>query len=118
MSPPREAKLPSDVVTSCAAVERAIGGRDPASALNERLICSAVLYELMIVGEALNQAIKLEPGLDAEIEHAPQIIAFRNRIVHGYDVVLVEKVALVIQKDLGKLSRQVRAAMAARGITP
>ena len=48
------------------------------------MLRSAVERQLMIVGEALNQAIRLVPELGDSIGDSRQIIAFRNRLVHGY----------------------------------
>lgn len=41
--------------------------------------------DLEIVGEAINQALRIEPELVEAIPKAPVIIGMRNRIAHGYD---------------------------------
>ncbi len=40
---------------------------------------------LEIIGEAINQAIRIEPDLVHEIPDALVIVGMRNRIAHGYD---------------------------------
>ena len=48
---------------------------------------SGVERQLTIVGEGLNRLIKIEPAMASAITDARQIIAFRNILVHGYDIV-------------------------------
>ena len=45
----------------------------------------AVERRLIIIGEAVNKLVQLDP--DALIEEAQQIRAFRNRLVHSYDTI-------------------------------
>ncbi len=43
----------------------------------------AVERELEIIGEAMSRILKIEPEIS--ITNAKQIIAMRNRVIHGYD---------------------------------
>lgn len=52
--------------------------------LSDPLLRSAVERQLMIVGEALSQALKIDPALADAITDARRIVNFRNVIVHGY----------------------------------
>ena len=45
---------------------------------------------LEIIGEAINQAIRIEPVLVEAIPDALVIVGMRNRIAHGYDELLDE----------------------------
>lgn len=45
---------------------------------------SAVERQLEIIGEAIGQMLKLFPEVQEELPQAAQIIAFRNRLIHGY----------------------------------
>ena len=58
----------------------------------DALLRSAVERQLTIVGEALNRLKKIEPAAASSITDARQIIAFRNILVHGYDIVRDEVV--------------------------
>lgn len=49
-----------------------------------RLLRSAVDRQFEIIGEALNQLCKIERKWGDRIPDVPQIIAFRNVLIHGY----------------------------------
>jgi uncharacterized protein with HEPN domain len=51
------------------------------------LLRSAVERQFEIIGEALNQVLRLEPAMETRITHARRIVAFRNRLIHAYAVV-------------------------------
>lgn len=48
------------------------------------MLRSAVERQFEIIGEALNQLCKIEPHWAKRIPDVPQIIAFRNVLIHGY----------------------------------
>ena len=50
-----------------------------------RLLKSAVERHFEIIGEALNQALKIDPTLP--LTNKQQIVGMRNRIIHAYDAV-------------------------------
>jgi len=75
--------------------------------LADAFLRSAVERQFEIIGEALSQAIKLEPDLANAISEAKRIISFRNILIHGYAAVSNEVVWEVLQKDLPTLRRQV-----------
>lgn len=72
------------------------------------MLRSAVERQFEIIGEALNQLLQREPGLKRRISHAPLIIAFRNRLIHGYATVSDEVVWGVVEGYLPVLSGEVR----------
>jgi uncharacterized protein with HEPN domain len=67
---------------------------------------------LTILGEALNRLMKIQPATAADITDARQIIAFRNILVHGYDVVRNEVVWEILETGLPILAREVDALLA------
>jgi uncharacterized protein with HEPN domain len=93
------------IADSIAAIETYVaGGR--ASFMRERLIQDAVIRNFEIIGEA---AGRLSPELRTR-EGVPwgKVIAFRNRLIHGYwslDLVLVWN---VVENDLPALKNEVR----------
>ena len=62
---------------------------------------------MTIVGEALNRLKRIEPTAASSITDARQIIAFRNILVHGYDIVRGEVVWGILDADLPALIRDV-----------
>jgi uncharacterized protein with HEPN domain len=59
-------------------------GRSFEDYLADDVLRWAVERRLMIVGEALTVLRRIAPGTAARIPGLPQIIAFRNILVHGY----------------------------------
>ena len=88
------------------------GGREVF--LRERLIQDAVIRNLEIIGEA---AGRLSSGL-TEGGHTPwgKIVAFRNRLIHGYWTVDLLLVWDVIDKDLPVLRSTVTGLLTNRGM--
>ena len=92
------------IVDSISAIESFVaGGRD--EFLEKRLIHDAVIRNFEIIGEAANQlSLALR---ECEIVPWGRIIAFRNRLIHGYwsvDLILVWD---VVVRDLPTLKREV-----------
>lgn len=72
---------------------------------SDRKTQSAVERQLAIVGEALNQFRKLEPGV--QIDNDKQIIAFRNRLVHAYDSLDNSMIWLILKKHIEPLKIEI-----------
>jgi len=75
------------------------------------MLRSAVERQFEIIGEALNQLLRREPDLP-KISDAPLIIAFRNRLIHGYANVSDEVVWGVVEGYLPVLAGEVKALLA------
>lgn len=71
------------------------------------MLRSAVERQFEIIGEALNQAIRLEPFLSERISRTGRIIAFRNRLIHGYTSIADDLVWGVLETSLPVLHREV-----------
>ena len=76
--------------------------------LSERLLQSGVERQLMIIGEALNQADKIDPDISDRISAFRQIVNLRNVIVHGYAIIENETIWGILQNDLPILHEQVK----------
>jgi uncharacterized protein with HEPN domain len=59
------------------------------------------------VGEALHQLLRFEPTIASRISHTQRIIAFRNRLIHGYDSLADDIVWGVLETNLTALRREV-----------
>ncbi len=80
----RSKKYLSDILMAIELIEEFTEGiEDFGSYDSDRKTQSAVERQLAIIGEALNQFRKIEPGIP--FENDKHIIAFRNRLVHSYD---------------------------------
>ena len=67
------------------------------------LLRSAVERQFEIIGEALGNLARHEKALAEQIPDLPQIVAFRNILVHGYAVVDNQRVWRVVHESLPKL---------------
>ena len=96
-----------DIQQACRLLTAFIAGRSFDDYSTDPLLRSAVERQLTIVGEALNRLMKIEPAVASTITDARQIIAFRNILVHGYDVVRHEVVWGILENDLSILTQEV-----------
>jgi uncharacterized protein with HEPN domain len=80
-------KLLLDVLTACQAIERFAAGRNLADYQQDEQFRSATERKFEIIGEALSHLARKAPDVAARLSEVPAIIAFRNRITHGYDAI-------------------------------
>jgi len=105
---PEVRKYLYDVSQACEALLGFIQNKNLEDYQSNLLLISGVERQIMIIGEALNQAIKTAPELSAEIDNIRQIVNLRNVIVHGYATVENETVWGIVQEDVPKLHVQVK----------
>jgi uncharacterized protein with HEPN domain len=96
----------SDVIEAGHAIQQAVDGINLDDYCNSRLIRSSVEREFTIIGEALSQLSRRDGDLFAEIDQAPQIISFRNKLTHEYVTSNDQLVWGVIQNNLPVLLEQ------------
>jgi uncharacterized protein with HEPN domain len=75
------------------------------------MLQSAVERQSEIIGEALKQATDLDPSLQEPITEIGRIIAFRNRLIHGYSTVSPQIVWGIASNDVPVLLAEVRTIM-------
>ena len=90
----------NDVIESGNAISQAIAGICLEDYSQSRLIRSSVEREFTIIGEALNQLLQQDRELFEQVEEAPQIIAFRNKLTHEYTKINDQLVWGLIQINL------------------
>ena len=78
---------------------------------NDRALSSAIERNFITVGEALNRLVRADPSTAASLGNYPQIIAFRNIVVHGYDQIEHPIVWGIIQNEVPKLLAAVRTRL-------
>jgi uncharacterized protein with HEPN domain len=77
------------------------------------LLRSAVERQFEIIGEAVNRLAKIDSVITTGLPDAPRIVAFRNILIHGYDVVDNHVVWDVVQNNLKPLREHVSAMLTA-----
>lgn len=73
--------------------------------INNRMFRMAVEREIGIIGEALNQALKLQA--DLAITNARKIVGTRNYVIHAYDSLRPDMLWAIVINDLPLLKQEV-----------
>ena len=73
----------------------------------DALLRSAVERQFEIIGEAVNRLSKLDRTIVEGLPDSSRIVAFRNILIHGYDVVDNHVVWDVVQANLVSLHDRV-----------
>lgn len=105
-------KLLYDVATACAAIATFCAGRSLDDYEADLMLRSACERQFEIIGEAMTRLRDQHRDVFDRIDRAADIIAFRNRLIHGYDTVDSEIVWDVIQTKLPELAALVRDQLA------
>lgn len=100
-----------DVRESAVAIQSFVAGMDANGYAANEMAQAAVEHKFEIIGEALGQLGKLDAALAARIPDLPQIVAFRNQLIHGYATVRVSTVWNVVQNSLPSLLACVRSLL-------
>ncbi len=78
---------------------------------NNLTVKRAVERCLEIIGEAMNNLLTIDP--DINITGKRQIIALRNKIIHGYDKVSDQVIWNIVKENLTILNKEVENHMKA-----
>jgi len=79
-----------------------VQGKSRADLDRERVLALALLQLLQIVGEAAGRLSPAYCDMHPEIPW-PQIVALRNRLIHGYDVIDLDIVWSILSTDIPSL---------------
>lgn len=112
MTPLEVRKLLFDVQEACALIAQFLGGRSYEDYSASALLRSAVERQLATVGEALRQALSLDPALADRISDTRAIIGLRNRLIHGYANIAHDVVWRIATKDVPALRAEVSRVLA------
>ena|SRR5437899_11866656 len=104
---PKTPKLLDDVRDAAAFIRQVTDGKTLGVYGADRLLRQAVERNFEIIGEAISRLARVDPDIAARIGDHPQIIAFRNVLIHGYDLIDHAQVWQVITHDLPRLEQQV-----------
>lgn len=101
-----------DVLNSINLIQQFTAQRSLADYSNDVMLRSAVERQLEIIGEALAQLVRRFPNTGSRIGQHSEIIAFRNRLIHGYSFVANPVVWSIIETDLPRLQTEVKGLLA------
>jgi uncharacterized protein with HEPN domain len=104
-----------DVREAADAIVGFVAGMDERRCAASELVHSAVERKFEVIGEALNQLSKAHPALAAWIPDVPQIVAFRNLLIHGYALVDHDRVWGVITSSLPGVRQMVDSLLSELG---
>ena len=100
-----------DVRESALAIQSFTSGMDAATYAGNAMAQAAVERKFEVIGEALNQLSKFDAAMAARIPDLPQIVAFRNQLIHGYTKVKVGTVWNIAQSALPALLASVQVLL-------
>ena len=100
-----------DVRESALAIQQFTAGMDATGYAGNAMAQAAVERKFEIIGEALGQLAKADASMAARIPDLPQIVAFRNQLIHGYATVNVGTVWNITQNALPVLLSAVHSLL-------
>ena len=100
-----------DVREAAQAIQSFTADLDVKGYVGNEMVQAAVERKFEVIGEALNQLAKLDAALAARIPDVPQIVAFRNQLIHGYATVNPTTVWNIAQNALPELIRAVQGLL-------
>ena len=97
---PKCLKWLDDVWQAAELIQQVTHGITEADYLRDRFLRCGVERNFEIIGEALNRIRKADPALATQIPDTHKIVAFRNLVIHGYDMIRDSDVWRIIQSNL------------------
>ena len=113
---PKTPKLLEDVRDAAAFICEVVRGKTLADYRRERLFRQAIERNFEIIGEAMNRLAQHDMATTAQISKYRQIVAFRNVLIHGYDLIDHRVVWSAIEEEVPVLLTEVEALL--RGASP
>jgi uncharacterized protein with HEPN domain len=104
----------SDISGACEAIGRFLSGVDYAAYREAELTRSGVERQLILIGEAVNSLLRLEPELAGRISRARRIVDFRNQLAHDYAAVNHAVVWAIATDEAPVLRAECEALLAER----
>jgi uncharacterized protein with HEPN domain len=105
-------KLLFDVVTACGDIECFTAGKRIGDYVDSEMLRAAVERKFEVIGEALFRLRTKDRETFQRISASQQAIAFRNRLVHGYDAIDHQTVWETVQNDLPTLKAEAEKLLA------
>ncbi len=108
MFQPKSWTLLEDIDHACTYILHKTSGRTLADYEADETMRLAVERSFENIGEALLRLERTEPAVTEQITEPRQVIAFRNRLAHGYDIIENPRVWEIITTTLPRLHAEVR----------
>lgn len=108
-------KLLYDIATAAEAIQEFCHGRTMEDYDADLMLRSACERQFEIIGEAMTRLRDRHDDVFDDIAEGHPIIAFRNRLIHGYDTVDSEIVWDVIQTKLPHLQQATQGILGQLG---
>lgn len=96
---PKSARYLRDILDCCEFNAENLQDRTLDDYIENRLLRQAIERNFEIIGEAAGRLSKTDPETAQGIRDIADIIAFRNVLIHGYDLVSHELVWKVVTED-------------------
>ncbi len=109
---PKTPKLLEDIRDAAAFIQEAARGKTLDDYREDRILRQAIERSFEIIGEAMKRLALHDPESAARIGDYRQIIAFRNILLHGYDLVDHRLVWSTIQQQVPALLSDIAALLA------
>ncbi len=104
-------KLLHDIIDAAEFILDQTRNRTLAEYESNRMLRGAVERNFIIIGEAMSRLVRDDPNKVRALGNYPQIIGFRNVVVHGYDVIEDAIVWGIVQNEIPRLILSTRAAL-------
>lgn len=96
-------KLLNDIQDAAYFIRDVAGGKSLDEYRRDRILRLAIERSFEIIGEDLKRLAQLDPEIAAQIGDYREIIAFRNVLIHGYDLVDHDLVWSTIEREIPTL---------------
>lgn len=100
-----------DTLEAAQLIDDAIAGKTVRAYVDDPWFRSAVHFQLAIIGEAFNQARRIDPGLRLELTSLTEWVSLRNIVVHAYDGIDYDLIWTTITKEIPELIQMLGALL-------
>ena len=108
---PKTPKLLDEIRDAAAFIAEVTRGATEDDYRRNRLLRQSIERNFEIIGEAMRRLTQHDPAMAQRISGHQQIIAFRNTLIHGYDLIDHSVVWQVIQRDVPILIAETMALL-------
>jgi len=108
---PKTLKHLDDIRDAAVFIEEVTSGKSLDDYRNDRVLRQVVERNFEIIGEAMNRLRRDDPQIAANVSDAGDIVAFRNALIHGYDVIDGVRDWRTVIDDVPRLGEQMASLL-------